>query len=67
LIAVRAAITFAKIETLPEKHEMTRAEGSDDRAIRVPANIVETVNWVVRTARQMLPEIGREPTLEELA
>jgi len=46
---------------------MTRAEGSDDRAIRVPANIVETVNWVVRTARQMLPEIGREPTLEELA
>jgi RNA polymerase primary sigma factor len=32
-----------------------------------PANIIEVVNRVVRTARQMLPEIGREPTPEELA
>jgi len=36
-------------------------------ATRVPANIIETVNKVVRTSHQMLPEIGREPTLEELA
>ena len=33
----------------------------------VPPKIIETVNKVVRTSRQMLPEIGREPTLEELA
>jgi len=32
-----------------------------------PAHIIETVNKVVRTSRQMLPEIGREPTPEELA
>jgi DNA-directed RNA polymerase sigma subunit (sigma70/sigma32) len=37
------------------------------KATRVPANIVETVNKVVRTSHQMLPEIGREPTPEELA
>ena len=35
--------------------------------IRVPARIIETVNKVVRTSPQMLPEIGREPTPEELA
>ena len=34
---------------------------------RVPANIIQVVNEVVRTSRQMLPEIGREPTAEELA
>jgi RNA polymerase primary sigma factor len=32
-----------------------------------PAHIIETVNKVVRTSRQTLPEIGREPTPEELA
>ena len=36
-------------------------------ATRVPANIVETINKVVRTSHQMLPEIGREPTPGELA
>jgi len=36
-------------------------------ATRVPTNIIETVNKVVRTSYQMLPEIGREPTTEELA
>ena len=35
--------------------------------IRVPARIIETVNKVVRTSPQMLPEIGREPTPEEIA
>ena len=46
---------------------MAQPEELDDRSMRVPANIVETVNKVVRTSRQMLPEIGREPTAEELA
>ena len=37
------------------------------RSQNVPPNIVEAINRLVRTARQMLPEIGREPTAEELA
>jgi DNA-directed RNA polymerase sigma subunit (sigma70/sigma32) len=50
-----------------EDTEMAQLEEPSDRAIRVPAHIIETVNKVVRTSRQMLPEIGREPTPEELA
>ena len=46
---------------------MTQPEEPGDRASRVPARIIETVNKVVRTSRQMLPEIGRQPTAEELA
>ena len=46
---------------------MAQPEEPGDRAVRVPARIIETVNKVVRTSRQMLPEIGREPTPEELA
>jgi RNA polymerase primary sigma factor len=46
---------------------MAEREGPGDRTLRVPTHVIETVNKVVRTSRQMLPEIGREPTLEELA
>ena len=46
---------------------MAQSEEPGERAIRGPARIIETVNKVVRTTRQMLPEIGREPTPEELA
>ena len=46
---------------------MAQPEEAGDRALRGPARIIETVNRVVRTSRQMLPEIGREPTPEELA
>jgi DNA-directed RNA polymerase sigma subunit (sigma70/sigma32) len=46
---------------------MAEREEPGDRTIRIPANIIGTVNKVVRTSRQMLPEIGREPTPEELA
>jgi RNA polymerase primary sigma factor len=46
---------------------MTGPEEPGERTIRVPPRIIETVNKVVRTTRQMLPEIGREPTPEELA
>jgi len=46
---------------------MAEPEEFGDRAIRIPEHIIETVNKVVRTSRQMLPEIGREPTPEELA
>jgi len=46
---------------------MAQPEEPSNRAVRVPARIIEMVNKVVRTSRQMLPEIGREPTPEELA
>src|SRR6516225_9682233 len=46
---------------------MAQDEGPGDHTIRIPANIIETVNKVVRTSRRMLPEIGREPTPEELS
>jgi RNA polymerase primary sigma factor len=35
--------------------------------IRIPVHMIETINKIVRTSRQMLNEIGREPTPEELA
>jgi RNA polymerase primary sigma factor len=47
--------------------EMAQPEEPGDPTIRVPGRIIETVNKVVRISRQMLPEIGREPTPEELA
>ena len=46
---------------------MAEREGPGDRTVPVPTHVIETVNKVVRTSRQMLPEIGREPTPEELA
>jgi RNA polymerase primary sigma factor len=46
---------------------MAQPEEPGDRMISFPAQIIETVNKVVRTSRQMLPEIGREPTPAELA
>jgi len=46
---------------------MAEPQEPGERAIRGPARIIETVNKVVRTSRQMLPEIGRKPTPEELA
>jgi RNA polymerase primary sigma factor len=46
---------------------MAQSEEPGQRAIRGPVRIIETVNKVVRTAQQMLPEIGREATAEEVA
>jgi RNA polymerase primary sigma factor len=46
---------------MPEREEV------GDFTIRVPERLIETINRLVRTSRQMLTEIGREPTLEELA
>jgi RNA polymerase primary sigma factor len=39
----------------------------ENATIRVPERMIETINKLVRTSRQMLLQIGREPTLEELA
>ena len=46
---------------------MAQPKEPGETAIRGPARIIETVNRVVRTSQQMLPEIGRQPTPEELA
>ena len=46
---------------------MADRERPGDHTGRVPAHTIETINKVVRTSRQMLLEIGREPTPEELA
>jgi RNA polymerase primary sigma factor len=46
---------------------MAQSEKPGDHTTRIPTNIIETVNRIVRTSRRMLPEIGREPTPEELA
>jgi len=42
-------------------------EEAGDRTIRFPEQMIETINRLVRLSRRMLPEIGREPTPEELA
>ena len=46
---------------------VTRAIADQARTIRVPVHMIEAINKIVRTSRQMLNEIGREPTPEELA
>ena len=46
---------------MPEREEM------DDRITRIPEHLIETILKVSRTSRQMLKEIGREPSAEELA
>src|SRR6202048_4767805 len=49
------------------RQAITRAMADQARTIRIPVHMVETINKIVRTSRQMLHEIGREPTPEELA
>jgi RNA polymerase primary sigma factor len=46
---------------------VAQSEKPDNHTTRIPTNIIETVNKVVRTSRRMLPEMGRAPTPEELA
>ena len=46
---------------------MARSEQPGDYTAQAPLNIIDTVNKVVRTSRQMFTELGREPTPEELA
>jgi RNA polymerase primary sigma factor len=46
---------------------MAEREEVGDRTTRLPEHMIQTINRLVRTSRQMLTEIGREPTLEELA
>ena len=46
---------------------MTRAIADQARTIRIPVHMIETLNRLTRVSRQLLSELGREPTLEEIA
>ena len=58
---------FATYATWWIRQAITRSIADQARTIRIPVHMIETINKLVRTSRQMLHEIGREPTPEELA
>src|SRR5260221_3312251 len=58
---------FSTYATWWIRQAITRAIADQARTIRIPVHMIETINKIVRTSRQMLNEIGREPTPEELA
>ncbi len=58
---------FSTYATWWIRQSITRAIADSARTIRIPVHMVETINRLVRTQRQMLQELGREPTAEELA
>ncbi len=59
--------SFSTYATWWIRHAITRSLADQARTIRIPVHMIETINKLVRTSRQMLHEIGREPTPEELA
>jgi RNA polymerase primary sigma factor len=63
----RRGYKFATYATWWIRQAVSRSLGDQSRTIRVPVHMIETINKIVRTSRQMLSEIGREPTPEELA
>ena len=58
---------FSTYATWWIRQAITRAIADQARTIRVPVHMVETINRVVKTSRQLLQELGREPTTEEIA
>ena len=58
---------FSTYATWWIRESITRSIADQARTIRIPVHMVETINRLVRTQRQMLQELGREPTPEELA
>ena len=58
---------FSTYATWWIRQAITRSIADQARTIRIPVHMIETINKLVRTGRQMLHEIGREPTPEELA
>jgi RNA polymerase primary sigma factor len=63
----RRGYKFSTYATWWIRQAITRSIADQARTIRVPVHMIETINKLVRTSRQMLHEIGREPTPEELA
>jgi RNA polymerase primary sigma factor len=58
---------FSTYATWWIRQAITRAIADQARTIRIPVHMVETINKVIRVQRQLLQELGREPTVEELA
>ena len=63
----RRGYKFSTYATWWIRQAITRTIADQARTIRIPVHMIETINKIVRTSRQMLHEIGREPTPEELA
>ena len=63
----RRGYKFSTYATWWVRQAMTRAIADQARTIRIPVHMIETINKLIRTSRQMVQELGREPTNEELA
>ena len=63
----RRGYKFSTYATWWIRQAITRSIADQARTIRIPVHMIETINKLVRTSRQMLHEIGREPVPEELA
>jgi len=63
----RRGYKFSTYATWWIRQAITRSIADQARTIRIPVHMIETINKIVRTSRQILHEIGREPTPEEIA
>lgn len=63
----RRGYKFSTYATWWIRQAITRSIADQARTIRIPVHMIETINKIVRTSRQMVNEIGREPTPDELA
>ncbi len=63
----RRGYKFSTYATWWVRQAITRAVADQARTIRIPVHMIETINKLVRTQRQMQQELGRDPTVEELA
>ena len=62
----RRGYKFSTYATWWIRQAITRSIADQARTIRIPVHMIETINKIVRTQRQIMSEFGREPTLEEL-
>jgi len=63
----RRGFKFSTYATWWIRQAITRAIADQARTIRIPVHMIETINKLTRTQRQLVPELGREPTVEEVA
>ena len=63
----RRGYKFSTYATWWIRQAITRSIADQARTIRIPVHMIETINKIVRTTRQIMSEIGREPTPNELA
>lgn len=62
----RKGFKFSTYATWWIRQAITRAIADQARTIRIPVHMVETINKLIRTSRQLMQELGREPTVEEI-